>query len=240
MSTHLLIVDDDTEIRDLLGRFFEKHHYQVSLAADGEVLFDNLNKQTPDLIILDVMLPGEDGISLCRKLRQQSNIPIIMLTAAGEEVDRIVGLEVGADDYVAKPFNPRELMARVNAVLRRSQDKPTEQKTTQFYDEIVSFNQWRLNLTTRELFSPENLETSLTTGEFDLLKIFVEHTRRVLSRDQLLSYTRNREAGPFDRTIDVQVSRLRQKIEEDPRNPNMIKTVRGGGYMFTAEVKNSA
>ncbi|HET6521029.1 MAG TPA: response regulator [Geminicoccaceae bacterium] len=231
-SPHILIVDDDREIRDLLARFLGKHGYRVDVAADGRAMARALEAGRFDLIVLDLMLPGEDGLSLCRRLRATSSLPVIMLTAMGEETDRIVGLEMGADDYLPKPFNPRELLARIKAVLRRA-------GTAGRADEVgrtLAFEGWRLDLARRELRAPDGVLVPLTGGEFDLLVAFAERPRRVLTRDQLLDLTRGRAAAPFERSIDVQLSRLRRKIEPDPRQPELIKTVRGGGYMFTAEV----
>ena len=233
-SPHLLIVDDDREIRDLLARFLKKHEYRVDTAADGQAMARLLENGRYDLVVLDLMLPGEDGLSLCRRLRATSDLPIIMLTAIGEETDRIVGLEMGADDYLAKPFNPRELLARIKAVLRRagSGPRPGREGSAQGF----TFDGWRLDLTKRELHSADGVLMPLTAGEFDLLVAFVEHPNRVLSRDQLLDLTKGRSAGPFDRAVDVQISRLRRKIEPDPKEPSVIKTVRGGGYLFAASV----
>lgn len=230
----LLIVDDDREIRELLGDFLAPYGFEVLLAEDGEKMFKILQISRVDLIILDLMLPGEDGLSLCQKLRKQTNIPVIMLTAIGTETDRIIGLEMGADDYIAKPFNPREILARVKAVLRRSvaQEQDVEIDVPPLYD----FEGWLLDPSKRKLLSPEALEVSITAGEYELLLAFLKNPQRVLSRDQLLEITKNRSAGPFDRSIDVQISRLRQKIEADPKNPDIIKTVRGGGYLFTVKV----
>lgn len=232
---HILIVDDDIEIRTLLGNFLKQYGYRVSLATDGADMFRILKKEknNVDLIILDVMLPGEDGLSLCRTLRKTTSIPIIMVTAVSEETDRIIGLELGADDYIAKPFNPRELLARIKAVLRRTHEYAEEDKESR----VVQFADWTLDMAARRLFTRDNMEVSLSSGEYELLVTFIEHPRRVLSRDQLMDYTRNREAMPFDRSIDIQVSRLRRKIEPDPKNPTIIKTVRNGGYMFTPQIK---
>lgn len=233
----LLIVDDDREIRELLVDFLSKYSYQVLAACDGKQMFAQLETHAVDLIILDIMMPGEDGFSLCRQLRNDSCIPIIMLTAIGEETDRIIGLEVGADDYVPKPFNPRELVARIKAVLRRSQQNPSvaiEHEAE--LSETFEFSDWTIDRSTRRLLNADNIEIVLSTGEYTLLAAFLDHPRRVLSRDQLLAITHNRSAGPFDRSIDIQVSRLRQKIEIDPKKPELIKTVRGGGYMFTPMV----
>lgn len=239
-STHILVVDDDTEIRNLLVKLLKSYNYQVSSAKDGVELFQVLQKEDIQLIILDIMLPGDDGFVLCQKLRAMNRIPIIMLTAAGEDTDRIVGLELGADDYMAKPFNPRELVARIKAVLRRTTESsqtfatsPNIPKT----HECVEFNGWKLNLDSRKLLSPDDIEVDLSSGEYVLLTAFVHSPQQVLSRDQLLDYTQHRASGPFDRSIDVQVSRLRQKIENNPKKPSLIKTVRGGGYVLTAKVK---
>jgi two-component system OmpR family response regulator len=233
-SPHVLIVDDDREIRDLLSRFLAKNSYRVSTAADGREMRKALSDWAIDLIILDLMLPGEDGLTLCRNLRADSNIPVIMLTARGEEVDRIVGLEMGADDYLAKPFNPRELVARIKAVLRRTGGAAGGLAGARRTENglIFSFAGWTLDLDRRELTSADGVLVPLSGGEFGLLAAFAGYPQRVLSRDQLLDLARGREAQPFDRSIDVQVSRLRRKIEADPQHPALIKTVRGGGYMF--------
>lgn len=240
-APRLLIVDDDLDIRNLLGRFLTQHGFDVALANGGKELFQHLQRQTFDAIILDLMMPEEDGLSLCKKIRLDSNIPIIMLSAIGEEVDRIVGLEMGADDYLPKPFNPRELLARIKAILRRRQTLPaTPQEDIRNTSAIVySFCGWALHYTTRQLLSPDNTEVSLSAGEFDLLLALVTHPNHVLSRDQLLDLTKNRQAGPFDRSIDIQISRLRRKIDDDSKKPSVIKTVRGGGYIFTCAVKKN-
>jgi two-component system OmpR family response regulator len=235
---HILVVDDDREIRDLLARFLAKHGLHVSTAQDGAEMERVLADHAVDLVVLDLMMPGEDGLSLTRRLRAKgSKLPIVMLTAMGEDTDRIVGLEIGADDYLAKPFNPRELLARIKAVLRRAQPDP------QAPAEAVSggatryrFQGWQLDAATRDLVSADGVVMTLSAGEFDLLLAFVEHPRRVLSRDQLLDLARGRQAIPFDRSIDIQVSRLRRKLGDDAKDPQLIKTVRGGGYLFTAEV----
>jgi len=231
---HILVVDDDREIRDLLNRFLVKHGLRVSTARDGVEMSRILDGAAIDLVVLDLMLPGEDGLSLCRKLRQTTNLPVIMLTAMGEDTDRIVGLEMGADDYLPKPFNPRELLARVKAVLRRVQSLPAASPK----GDTAKFDGWTLDLGSRRLTSPQGEEVELSTGEYDLLLAFATHPRRVLSRDQLLDLARGRTAAPFDRSVDIQVMRLRRKIEADPKEPRLIKTVRGGGYMFAAEVSN--
>ncbi|MDH4230024.1 MAG: response regulator [Nitrospirota bacterium] len=246
---HLLVVDDDREIRDLLSRFLKNHGYRVDTAADGRRMFELLADGRYDLVVLDLMLPGEDGLSLCRRLRAQKiSLPVVMLTALGEETDRIVGLEVGADDYIAKPFNPRELLARIRAVLRRAgtgagtgagtnAGEPQATAAGNSRGNTLGFSGWRLDLLRRELRSPDGLLVTLTSGEFDLLVALAERAGRVLSRDQLLDLTRGREALPCDRSIDVLLSRLRRKIETDPKQPGFIKTVRGGGYLFAAPVE---
>ncbi len=233
---HILVVDDDREIRDLVVQYLSKHGLRARGAADGREMRKILDDWSIDLIILDLMLPGEDGLTLCRTLRATSKIPIIMLTAMGEETDRIIGLEMGADDYVAKPFNPRELLARIKAVLRRSEDTPARSDHDAEKPALHIFEGWKLDLDSRELLSPHDVLVSLSAGEYELLSAFVTHPQRVLTRDQLLDLARGRQALPFDRAIDVQVSRLRRKIEVDPANPVLIKTVRSGGYMFTPKV----
>ncbi len=232
---HILVVDDHADIRDLLKRFLEQHGFKVTCARDGKEMKRHLENGTFTLIVLDLMLPGEDGLTLCRDLRARSSIPVVMLTAMGEEMDRIIGLEMGADDYLAKPFNPRELLARIKAVLRRANLIPDQQEEL---PERLYFDQWQLDLARRELVDQQGVAISLSTAEFDLLKVFLERPKRVLSRDQLLDMARGREAQAFDRAIDTLVSRLRRKLELDPKKPELIKTVWGGGYMFSAEVKH--
>jgi len=233
-QAHILVVDDDREIRDLIARFLGNHGLRVQVAADGNEMHQMLQDWAIDLIVLDLMLPGEDGLSLCRHLRADSDIPIIMLTAMGEELDRIIGLEMGADDYLAKPFNPRELLARIKAVLRRAEAARVTPDAAA--DDVSEFDGWQLDAGRRELRSPQSVLVALTAGEYDLLSAFVARPQRVLSRDQLLDLVRGREAQAFDRSIDVLVSRLRRKIEVDPANPLLIKTVRNGGYLFAADV----
>ncbi|AMQ41278.1 MULTISPECIES: response regulator [Aeromonas] len=233
-NTHILVVDDHSEIRDLLKRFLEQHGLRVSCARDGKEMKRLLEEREFDLLVLDLMMPGEDGLTLCRELRVKSNLPIIMLTAMGEETDRIIGLEMGADDYLAKPFNPRELLARIKAVMRRTQadNQPAAEALTR----DLRFDRWLLDVNRRELVDEDGVGLSLSTAEFDLLKVFLERPQRVLSRDQLLDLARGREAVAFDRAIDTLVSRLRRKLERDPKNPELIKTIWGGGYMFSADV----
>lgn len=232
---HILIVDDDSEIRDLLSRFLVKHEYRVTTAKDGREMKKVLADWQIDLIVLDLMMPGEDGLTLCRKVRADSNMPVIMLTAMGEDVDRIIGLEVGADDYMAKPFNPRELAARIKAVLRRAEQGGAPSSSDGEKTGRYAFDQFELDPATRSLYQGED-EIDVTAGEYDLLLAFVSHPQRILNRDQLLDMAKGRSAIPFDRSIDVQVGRLRKKIEPDFREPTLIKTVRGGGYMLTADV----
>ena len=231
---HILVVDDDREIRDLLGRFLTKQGYRVTAVRDGKEMRRAMADWNIDLVILDLMLPGEDGLSLCRDLHAKSQIPVIMLTAMGEETDRIVGLEMGADDYLPKPFSPRELLARMKAVLRRAQCAPAPVRAAG--RKVLSFAGWKLDTGRRRLESPDGLVVDLSTGEFDLLTALAERPKRVLTRDQLLDLTHGRTEAPFDRSIDMQVSRLRRKIEANPKEPVLIKTVRGGGYVFTANV----
>ncbi|CAA7616212.1 response regulator [Magnetospirillum sp. SS-4] len=237
-QAHILVVDDDREIRDLLARFLARHGLRVTTARDGAEMMRLLDERRVDLVVLDLMLPGEDGLSLTRRLREaRSSLPIVMLTAMGEDTDRIVGLEMGADDYVPKPFNPRELLARIKAVLRRVQSAADGPALP--HGARLRFQGWSLDLATRDLTSPDGIMVALSAGEFSLLQVFVEHPRRVLSRDQLLDFARGRTAVPFDRSIDIQVSRLRRRLGDDAKDPQLIKTVRGGGYLFTAEVEKA-
>jgi two-component system, OmpR family, response regulator len=234
---HILGVDDQKEICDVVQEYLTGEGYRVSTAHDGSGMRRVLGQHHIDLVILDLMLPGEDGLTLARSLRNESGIGIIILTGRGETVDRIIGLEMGADDYLPKPFHLRELLARVKSVLRRVQSRVGE--PGQPVRTNARFAGWSLDLSSRELLSPAGQQVRLTTGEFDLLAAFVNNPNQVLSRDRLLDLARNREAGPFDRTIDVQVGRLRRKLEDDPQNPNLIKTVRGSGYIFTPTVEFS-
>ena len=235
---HILIVDDHRDIRELLGKYLDKHGFRTSLAESADAARRLLKGAAVDLVVLDIMMPGEDGLSLCRSLRENSGVPVIFLTAMGEETDRIVGLEMGADDYMTKPFNPREMMARIKAVLRRSASLPYDAAPAA-EGKVQTFGDWKLNVSRRELEDAEGVAIPLSTAEFALLNAFLAHPRMVLSRDQLLDLTQGRSADVFDRSIDNQVSRLRKKVEEDPKNPELIKTVWGGGYMFTAEVRTA-
>jgi two-component system OmpR family response regulator len=234
---HILIVDDQREICDLVQEYLSGEGYRVSTAQDGAGMRKVMGQSPVDLVILDLMLPGEDGLTLARVLRQETpNVAIIILTGRGEIVDRIIGLEMGADDYLPKPFHLRELLARVKSVLRRALNRSAENQAASPRSK-AKFAGWNLDLSSRELLSPSGKEVRLTTGEFDLLTAFVNNANQVLTRDRLLDLARNREGGPFDRTIDVQVGRLRRKLEDDPQRPTMIKTVRGTGYIFTPPVE---
>ncbi len=236
-TPHLLVVDDHRDIREPLARYLARHGFRVSAAESAQAARRVLQAGAVDLVVLDVMMPGEDGLSLCRQLRAQGDVPIVLLTALAEETDRIVGLEMGADDYVTKPFSPRELLARIKAVLRRAQALPPRRGRPQ--GERLRFDRWTLEVGRRELVGPDGVAVPLSTGEFLLLSAFLDHPRLVLSRDQLLDLTRGREAAPFDRAIDNQVLRLRRKIERDPRKPELIRTHWGGGYSLEAEVSRA-
>ncbi len=229
----IMIVEDDREIRSLLADFLGREGYAAVCAENGEAMDRALLRTRPDLIVLDIMLPGEDGLSICRRLRAKGGLPILMLTAKGEDVDRVVGLELGADDYLPKPFNPRELLARIRAVLRRA-NGPLQAATSR----RLGFGMLVADLDARSLFDERLAMVELTSAEFDLLVCFLERPKRVLSREQLLDWTRGRTAEPYDRTIDVSVSRLRRKLAAaDPAAACSIKTVRNGGYLFTADVR---
>lgn len=236
-SDHLLVVDDDREIRELLTRYLTRNGFRATAVADGRAMYAALATQAFDLVVLDVMLPGDDGLTLCRELRSRSNLPILMLTARGDDFDRILGLEMGADDYLPKPFNPRELLARIKAVLRRARALPENLHAPQH--RAARFDGWMLNFDTRTLHDPAGAAVELSGAEFRLLKIFVERPHRVLNRDQLMDLLHGRDNEPFDRSIDVQVSRLRQRLGDDAREARLIKTVRGEGYVFTAPVSFS-
>lgn len=231
---HILIVDDDLGLRDLLSQFLARHGYRAHAVAEGQAMFEALETWAIDLVVLDLMLPGDDGLVLCQRLRSSSTVPVIMLTAMGEPVDRIVGLELGADDYVPKPCQPRELLARIRAVLRRNGARTAPNPVTA---SVFRFAGFQLDLSRRELVDGDGRLVELTSGELDLLKVLLERPQRVLSRDNLLDLTRGREAAAFDRSIDSQISRLRRKIEADPAHPRLIKTVRNAGYVFTGDVR---
>ena len=231
---HILIVDDDAEIRRLLDEYLGASGFRVSTARDGRAMWASLEKFRPDLIVLDLMMPGEDGLVLCRNLRAKRDVPVIILSARGEETERIVGLEMGADDYIAKPFAPRELLARIKVVLRRTRALPENLHA----DDARSFRfaGWTLDTTRRSLLAPDGVVTPLSGAEYRLLHIFLSHPQRVLTRDQLMDLMKGRENEAFDRSIDVQVSRLRRRLREDAREPALIKTVRAEGYVFSTDV----
>lgn len=230
-SIHLLIVDDDPDIRDLLAHYLQSYGMQYLCVGNGQAMRDALEHTSFDLIILDLMLPGEDGLSLCRHVRSVGDTPIIMLTARGESADRVVGLELGADDYVVKPFDPRELVARIHTILRRARGStpPGEQDT-------VQFSGWRLSHLKREITTPAQLVVPLSNAEYRLLCAFLERPQRILSREQLMDAARGRTVEAFDRSIDLLVSRLRQKLGDDPKQPQLLKTVRGEGYLLDSKV----
>lgn len=232
---HILIVDDDAEIRRLLEEYLAANGFRVSTVRDGRAMWANLDRARPDLIVLDLMLPGEDGLVLCRNLRARREIPVIILSARGEETERIVGLEMGADDYLAKPFAPRELLARIKGVLRRTRALPENLHAEDARS--FRFAGWTLDTSRRSLLAPDGVLTPLSGAEYRLLHIFLSHPQRVLTRDQLMDLMKGRETEAFDRSIDVQVSRLRRRLREDAREPQLIKTVRAEGYVFSAEVE---
>jgi two-component system OmpR family response regulator len=230
---HVLIVEDARDIREPLGRYLREHGYRATTAPDALAARKLMKGAAIDLVVLDIMMPGEDGLSLCRSIRETSQIPVILLTARGEEVDRIIGLEMGADDYIPKPFSPRELIARISAVLRRTQALPPRQKPPEAAR--IKFGDWLLDTGQRELIGADGVAIALSSGEFSLLQALLERPKIALTRNQLLDLTKGRDAELFDRSIDNHVSRLRKKIEPDPKNPRYIKTVWGGGYMMAVE-----
>ncbi|HYW93523.1 MAG TPA: response regulator [Gammaproteobacteria bacterium] len=233
-TAHILVVDDDAEIRDLLETYLSDNGYRATAVRDGHGLRAVLEHQQVDLVVLDLMLPGDDGLTLCRELRSHSRVPVLMLTARGDEVDRILGLEMGADDYLPKPFNPRELLARIKSILRRthqgSQDKD-DRGGRRFL-----FDGWCFDRVTRQLLAPDGASIALSGAEYRLLEILLRHANEVLSRDQLMRHLHGRDSGPFDRSLDVQVSRLRQRLGDDGREPRVIKTVRNRGYVLAVPV----
>lgn len=237
-SPHILIVEDDAQISQLIGQFLRANakSFRFSIARNGREMDAVLAVSRIDLVVLDLMLPGEDGLSICRRLRAGSALPVIIVTAKGDEYDRIVGLEMGADDYIVKPFNPRELLARMRAVLRRSAGEPGARAAR---SETMRFLGWSLDCRHKKLTNADGVRVALTGAEFELLRVMCERAGRTLSRDQLVDLTRGRNAGPFDRSIDILVSRLRRKIEPDPQAPTMIQTVRAAGYVFTPDVEVS-
>jgi DNA-binding response OmpR family regulator len=242
LPTRLLVVDDDASVRAMLSEYLGSHGFNVSVAATGKELRAQIERELPDVVLLDVRMPGEDGLTLARFLREHYDVGIIMVTASGDVVDRVVGLEVGADDYVAKPFDPRELLARIKSVLRRIQARPEVPAPAQAQPApgaapaVTSVGRCTVDLVARRLFDADGTELPLTAMEFDLLKVFMSNPNRVLSRDQLLMNTRNREWEPFDRSIDIRIGRLRRKIETDPAaEPRFLRTVRNAGYMFVPD-----
>lgn len=235
-SPQILIVDDDPGIRSLLSDYLQANGYRTSTAADGRAMKQALSTARIDLIVLDLMLPGEDGLVLCRNLRVSSDVPVIMLTARGDEMDRILGLEMGADDYLPKPFNPRELLARIKVVLKRTRIMLTPDKSRH---ELIRFAGWTLDPVARHLESEKGV-VPLSGAEYRLLEVLLAHPNRILSRDQLLDLTQGRDADPFDRSIDVLISRLRKRLGDDPKSPAIIKTVRGEGYVLSARVERGA
>lgn len=240
-TDHVMIVDDDREIRELAGGFLRKNGLTVTLAADGRQMRSLLDSLTVDLIVLDIMMPGDDGLVLCRELRsgKHRRIPILMLTARSDDMDRVLGLEMGADDYLVKPFVARELLARIKAILRRTRMLPPNFQVTEPGREIA-FGDWRLDTTARHLLDTDGTIVALSGAEYRLLRVFLDHPQRVLNRDQLLNLTQGRDADFFGRSIDLLVSRLRQRLREDAREPRYIKTVRSEGYVFSAAVEVSA
>lgn len=231
----ILIVDDDPEIRRLLVAYLERNGVDAIAAGNGREMWHALDRHAIDLVVLDLMLPDADGLTLCRDLRAKSNLPVLMLTARGEETDRIVGIEMGADDYLVKPFNPRELLARIKSILRRARSLPPNLRPDT--NRCLAFAGWKLDTATRVLVAPDGVATPLSGGEFRLLRILLDHPNRVLNRDQIMELIHGRDADPFDRSIDVQVSRLRQRLRDDSREPQLIKTVRGEGYVLAVAVE---
>jgi two-component system phosphate regulon response regulator OmpR len=234
---HILVVDDDVRIRQMLIRYFQQEGYRVTAVADGPAMRARLNETPVDVILLDVVMPGEDGLTLAREIRAMSDVGIIMLTGRDELLDRVVGLEVGADDYVAKPFHLREVLARVKSLLRRRRPAPAPTvRSSDSAENVIRFDGWLLDTARRRLVSPRGDDVALTSGEFDLLAALAKHPGRVLSREALMDHTRGRGLKAFDRTIDAQIARLRKKIEPDPKNPTIVKSIRAVGYVFTAKV----
>jgi len=231
---HILIVDDDAEIRTLLRQYLEKNGLRATAVAEGRAMRQALDRGAFDLVVLDLMLPGDDGLTLCRELRARSDIPVIMLTARGEEMDRVIGLEMGADDYVPKPFSARELLARIKAILRRARSLPHNLQPEE--ERSIRFGGWTLDTVHRHLVSPAGIVTPIGGAEYRLLRIFVAHPNRVLNRDQLVELTQGREAEALDRSIDVQVSRLRRRLGDGPNDAALIRTVRGEGYVLSVPV----
>lgn len=234
--THVLVVDDDHEITELLDTYLTRNQFRVSTAHNGQQMMARLDKAPIDLIVLDIMMPGEDGFSLCKKVRTTSAIPIIMLTAGNDETDRIIGLELGADDYMSKPFNPRELLARIKAVLRRVEDRQHAREPS--VAQKIQFGPWTLDTQHRQLIHARGDVIPLNGADFDLLQLFISNPGEILSREDLFQRLKGRELSPYDRSIDVQISRLRHKLDDNGKSPQLIKTVRGQGYLLTTDVEH--
>jgi two-component system OmpR family response regulator len=236
-SPHIVVVDDDDDIRSSLAKYLRKHGFRVSVAANGEELNQVLATANADLLILDIMLPGDDGLTICRRVLETRQLPIIFLTALAEDVDRILGLELGADDYVTKPFNPRELLARIKSVMRRSQMLPNKPRIAKG---VVKFDRWQFDISRKEIMGSDNVAIRLSSGEHLVLVSLIEHAGSTLTRDQLLNLTKGREAQLFDRSIDNVISRLRRKLEIDPKKPLIIQTQWGNGYAFVADLESAS
>jgi two-component system, OmpR family, response regulator len=235
MRDRILIVDDDEEIQVLLEQYLQRNGFDAQAVRDGKAMWEALALRPASLVVLDLMLPGEDGLSLCRQLRARSQVPVLMLTARGEAVDRIIGLEMGADDYLAKPFDPRELLARIRSILRRARTLPSDLEEN--VPDSFSFSDWRLDTRSRNLHAPDGMVVPLSGAEYRLLLLFLQNPNVVLNRDQLMNFTYGRDADPLDRTIDMQISRLRERLRDQAREPDIIKTVRGKGYVLAVRVK---
>ena len=238
MRDRILIVDDDEDIRKLLEAYLRKNGFDAQAVADGPGMREAMAARPASLVVLDLMLPGEDGLSLCRQLRARSQVPVLMLTAKGDPVDRIIGLEMGADDYLAKPFDPRELLARIRSILRRARALPADTEIN--VPESFGFSGWRLDTRERDLRAPDGVVVPLSGAEYRLLLIFLQNPNAVLSRDQLSNFTFGHDADPLDRTIDMQVSRLRERLRDEAREPAIIKTVRGKGYVLAVRVESQS
>jgi two-component system OmpR family response regulator len=236
-SAHIVVVDDDDDIRSSLAKYLRKHGFRVTVAANGEELNQVLSTANADLLVLDIMLPGDDGLTICRRVLETRQLPIIFLTALAEDIDRILGLELGADDYVTKPFNPRELLARIKSVLRRSQMLPNKPRIPKG---VVKFDRWQFDISRKEIMGSDNVAIRLSSGEHLVLVSLIEHAGSTLTRDQLLNLTKGREAQLFDRSIDNVISRLRRKLEIDPKKPLIIQTQWGNGYAFVADLESAS
>ena len=236
-SAHIVVVDDDDDIRSSLAKYLRKHGFRVSVAANGEELNQVLSTANADLLVLEIMLPGDDGLTICRRVLETRQLPIIFLTALAEDIDRILGLELGADDYVTKPFNPRELLARIKSVMRRSQMLPNKPRIAKG---VVKFDRWQFDISRKEIMGSDNVAIRLSSGEHLVLVSLIEHAGSTLTRDQLLNLTKGREAQLFDRSIDNVISRLRRKLEVDPKKPLIIQTQWGNGYAFVADLESAS